>query len=281
MTALVSDPCDATGNTVYAGAADGGVWVSFNALSGNPVTWTPLTDQEPSVAVGAIALIPGSCPTFGGHAQSSEIVVGTGESNFAQDNMYGAGVLRSVNGGQIWKQDQTFTQGASQGPGASGPYIGGIAAQPNVAHPVLLAAVQGTDYAAGGTLHSGVWRSTDEGATWTRSQPGATSASGAPFNLLRTCCSIRAILRARQCTRRLAIRAVMRTLRPRARVRRATDCTFLRMPESLGTASRRSIRWRPRHHMDAFRWRHRRALRQGVQSCGCRSRTQRRVRTIY
>lgn len=182
VTALVSDPCDATGNTVYAGAADGGVWVSFNALSGNPVTWTPLTDQEPSVAVGAIALIPGSCPTFGGHAQSSEIVVGTGESNFAQDNMYGAGVLRSVNGGQIWKQDQTFTQGASQGPGASGPYIGGIAAQPNVAHPVLLAAVQGTDYAAGGTLHSGVWRSTDEGATWTRSQPGATSASGAPFN---------------------------------------------------------------------------------------------------
>ena len=92
VTALVSDPCDATGNTVYAGAADGGVWVSFNALSGNPVTWTPLTDQEPSVAVGAIALIPGSCPTFGGHAQSSEIVVGTGESNFAQDNMYGAGV---------------------------------------------------------------------------------------------------------------------------------------------------------------------------------------------
>ncbi len=182
VTALASDPCDATGNTIYTGAADGGMWVSFNALSGNPVTWTPLTDQEPSLAIGAIALIPGACPTFGGHAQSSEIVVGTGESNFAQDNLYGAGVLRSVNGGQTWSQDKTFTQSASQGPGASGPYIAAIAVQPNAAHPVLLAAVQGTDYAAGGTLHSGIWRSTDEGATWTRSQPGTASAGGAPFN---------------------------------------------------------------------------------------------------
>jgi hypothetical protein len=182
VTSLASDPCDATGNTIYAGAADGGVWVSFNALSGNPVTWTPLTDQEPSLAIGAIALIPGACPTFNGHAQSSEIVVGTGESNFAQDNLYGAGVLRSVNGGQSWSQDQTFTQAASQGPGASGPYMGAIAVQPNTANPVLLAAVQGTDYAAGGMLHSGIWRSLDWGATWTRSQPGAASAGGAPFN---------------------------------------------------------------------------------------------------
>ena len=36
VTALAPDPCDTTGNTVYAGGADGGVWVSFNAsLSGN------------------------------------------------------------------------------------------------------------------------------------------------------------------------------------------------------------------------------------------------------
>jgi hypothetical protein len=182
VTTVAADPCDQTGNTVYAGAADGGVWVSFNALSGNPVTWTPLTDTEPSLAVGAIALISTPCASFGGHAQSSEIVVGTGESNFAQDNLYGAGVLRSLNGGQTWTQDQTFTAAASQSPDASGPYIAAIAVQPNVAHPVLLAAVQGTDYAGGGSLHSGVWRSTDGGTTWTRTQPGAASANAAPFN---------------------------------------------------------------------------------------------------
>lgn len=182
VTAVAADPCDQTGNTVYAGAAGGGVWVSFNAVSGNPVSWTPLTDAQTSLAVGAIALVSTPCGNFGGHAQSSEIVVGTGESNFAQDNLYGAGVLRSVNGGQTWTQDQTFTPASSQGPGASGPYIAAIAVQPNVANPVLLAGVQGTDYAAHGSLHSGVWRSTDGGTTWARTQPGAASANAAPFN---------------------------------------------------------------------------------------------------
>ncbi len=120
--------------------------------------------------------------TLNGHKQSHEIIAGTGESNFAQDNVYGAGVLRSLDGGATWSQDQTFTQAASQGPGASGPYIGAIAVQPNQQNPVLLAAVQGTDYAAGGELHSGVWRSLDGGVTWARSQPRASSADGAPFN---------------------------------------------------------------------------------------------------
>jgi hypothetical protein len=182
VTAVASDPCDPTGNTVYVGGAGGGVWASFNALSGNPVTWTPLTDAEPSLAIGAIALNSHTCGNFKGHPQSAEIIAGTGESNFAQDNLYGAGVLRSLDGGQTWSQDQTFTQASSQGPGASGPYIGAVAVQPNVGHPVLLAAVQGTDYAAGGVLHSGVWRSTDGGASWVRSQPGASTTAGAPFN---------------------------------------------------------------------------------------------------
>jgi photosystem II stability/assembly factor-like uncharacterized protein len=46
---------------------------------------------------------------------------------------------------------------------------------------VVLAAVQGTDFAAGGALPSGVWRSTDGGSTWNRVQPGGV-AGGPPFN---------------------------------------------------------------------------------------------------
>jgi hypothetical protein len=181
VTALAVDPCDATGNTVYAGGADGGVWVSFNALSGNPVTWHPLTDSEPSLSTGAIALASKPCQVFNGHAQSSLILVGTGESNYAHDSLYGAGVLRSSDGGQTWKQDSTFTSSASQGPGASGPYIAALAVQPLQTNPVVLAAVQGTDFSAGGSLPSGVWRSTDGGNTWNRVQPGG-GASGPPFN---------------------------------------------------------------------------------------------------
>ena len=181
VTALAVDPCDATGNTVYAGGADGGVWVSFNALSGNPVTWQPLTDNEPSLSTGAIALVSKPCQTFNGHAQSNLILVGTGESNYAHDSLYGAGVLRSSDGGQTWTQDSTFTSSASLGPGASGPYIAALAVQPKQTNPVVLAAVQGTDFAGGGGLASGVWRSTDGGNTWGRVQPGG-SASGPPLN---------------------------------------------------------------------------------------------------
>ncbi len=182
VTALAVDPCDATGNTVYAGGADGGVWVSFNALSGAPVTWQPLTDEQASLATGALALVSGSCQMVGGHMQSSEILVGTGESNYALDNIYGAGVLRSTDGGQTWTQDATFAASASQGPGASGPYIAALAVQPHQANPVILAAVQGTDFAAGGALLSGVWRSTDGGDHWSRVQPAGGGATGAPFN---------------------------------------------------------------------------------------------------
>jgi hypothetical protein len=181
VTSLAVDPCDATGNTVYAGGADGGVWVSFNALSGNPVTWKPLTDNEPSLSIGALALAPKPCQVFNGHAQSNLILAGTGESNYALDNLYGAGVLRSFDGGQTWAQDSTFTKGASQGPGASGPYIAALAVQPHQTNPVVLAALQGTDFSAGGSLPSGVWRSTDGGNTWRRVQPGGV-ASGPPFN---------------------------------------------------------------------------------------------------
>jgi hypothetical protein len=181
VTALAVDPCDTTGNTVYAGGADGGVWVSFNALSGDPVAWHPLTDNQPSLSTGALALAPKPCQMFNGHAQSSLILVGTGESNYAHDSLYGAGVLRSSDGGQTWTQDSTFTRSASQGPGASGPYIAALAVQPHQSNPVVLAAVQGTEFSAGGALPSGVWRSADGGNSWNRVQPGG-GASSPPYN---------------------------------------------------------------------------------------------------
>src|ERR1700675_4386444 len=61
-TAVAIDRADTTGNTVYVGGAYGGVWKSTNAgtISPNPssVTWTALTDDQPTLAVGAIAIQP-------------------------------------------------------------------------------------------------------------------------------------------------------------------------------------------------------------------------------
>lgn len=77
-TSVVVDPADPSGNTVYVGGAYGGVWKSSNAGSFNAanVTWTPLTDQEATLAVGAIAIQPQ--PINPVPAQSV-ILVGTGE----------------------------------------------------------------------------------------------------------------------------------------------------------------------------------------------------------
>src|SRR5205823_8239014 len=60
VSAVIVDQNDTTGNTVYIGGASGGVWKSTNAASSNPnaVVWTPLADDQASLAVGAIAVQP-------------------------------------------------------------------------------------------------------------------------------------------------------------------------------------------------------------------------------
>jgi hypothetical protein len=104
-TAVVVDPADATGNTVYVGGAYGGVWRSQNAAAGSygnvsTVTWTPLTDNQATLAVGSIALQPGNINNT--THLSRLILVGTGEANDSGDSYYGLGILRSADEGQTW-----------------------------------------------------------------------------------------------------------------------------------------------------------------------------------
>jgi hypothetical protein len=89
INSIAVDP--STPSTVYLGGADGGLWKSLDS----GMTWTPMTDSEPSLAIGSIAIDPLNPQT---------IYIGTGELNFAQDNYYGAGILKSVNGGTSWSQ---------------------------------------------------------------------------------------------------------------------------------------------------------------------------------
>ena len=110
-TAVAIDTADASGNTVYVGGAYGGVWKSTNAvtISPNPlsVTWTAVTDDQPTLAVGAIAIQPQQANP---DATRSVILVGTGETNNSSDSYYGLGILRSDNAGNTWtliSQDNT------------------------------------------------------------------------------------------------------------------------------------------------------------------------------
>ena len=113
-TAVAIDPADATGNTVYVGAAYGGVWKSTNAGTASPnpagVKWTALTDNQPTLAVGTIAIQP---QLTSPNASKSVVLVGTGETNSSGDSYYGLGILRSADAGHSWtliSQDSTSTR---------------------------------------------------------------------------------------------------------------------------------------------------------------------------
>ena len=164
VTAIAVDPTNS--GIVYLGAAEGGVWKTTDGGA----TWTPLTDSQPSLAVGSIAIDPNSCSP----APCTTIYVGTGEANFSGDAYYGAGVLKSTNGGASWTQlgAANFTGPLSSRTG--GTRIGAIAVQPGNAN-VILAAVKFFD---GNNATSGVWQSLDAGATWHQPVAGAQGAAG-------------------------------------------------------------------------------------------------------
>jgi photosystem II stability/assembly factor-like uncharacterized protein len=163
VTALAIDPSNV--NTVYLGGAQGGLWKTTNG--GN--TWTPLTDTQASTAVGSVALDP---------SNSSIIYVGTGEENFSGDSYYGAGILKSTDGGASWTQICGPFCGPV-GPDSyygGGAHIGGLAVHPTNGQ-ILLAAVALLS-------QDGVYRSVDGGNHWTRVLSGnpANSVLFDPIN---------------------------------------------------------------------------------------------------
>jgi photosystem II stability/assembly factor-like uncharacterized protein len=82
ITAIAVHPTNP--DLIYVGAAQGGV---FRSLDGG-ATWTALTDNALSLAVGAIAIVP---------SNPSTILVGTGEGNGSADSFVGVGVYRIRN----------------------------------------------------------------------------------------------------------------------------------------------------------------------------------------
>lgn len=169
VTAVVVDPADSTGNTIYIGGAYGGLWRSQNAAAGSygnagAVTWTPLTDNQPTLATGAITLQPGNITG----AASNLILVGTGEANGSRDSYYGLGFLRSVNQGSTWTLITSADSGAHPFKGVSVSKIVFSTAQPNTVVAGVgfstLGEVEGDDDLS--TTPHGIYYSQDTGATW-------------------------------------------------------------------------------------------------------------------
>ena len=144
VTAIAIDPTNP--KVVYMGGAEGGVWKSTNGGT----SWKSMTDAEPSLAVGSITIDP---------LNHNTIFVGTGEENFSGDSYYGAGVLKSTDGGVTWTQSNSSST-FSDNP-CGGDWIGAIAVHPTN-DKIVLAAVEPCYYG-----YPGIYRSTDGGVTWT------------------------------------------------------------------------------------------------------------------
>ncbi|MDQ6699245.1 MAG: hypothetical protein M3Z36_03565, partial [Acidobacteriota bacterium] len=143
VTAIAVNPRDPS--IVYLGSAGGGVWKTADG----GLHWEALTDYESSLVVGAIAIDP---------SNENTIYIGTGETNACDDCYGGAGILKSTDGGVVWKQlSSPFVDALGRG-----ARIGSIAVSP-ADRNIVLAAV----YFVGASGVPGIYRSVNAGASWT------------------------------------------------------------------------------------------------------------------
>jgi photosystem II stability/assembly factor-like uncharacterized protein len=130
----------------YVGSASGGLWKSTDGGD----TWSPLTDDLPTLAIGAVCVLA---------ADPNVVLIGTGEgSGAASANLalgpFGAGIFKSTDAGATWQTTSlSYPLGAAHG-------FSAMEDEPTTG--VILAAA-----------NDGLYRSTDAGDTWTQVETNA------------------------------------------------------------------------------------------------------------
>ncbi len=139
------------------------------------IVFTPLTDtvapwaepSDASISIGALTVQPGG---------TGVILAGTGDPNDVLDSYYGAGILRSTDGGNTWSLIQQ-DDGRGRRPerrrttASSGEGFAGFAwstVNPQVVVAAVSQAYEGTLVDAGpaNSSYEGLYYSSDSGATW-------------------------------------------------------------------------------------------------------------------
>ena len=186
-TAVAIDPADPTGNTVYIGGAQGGVWKSTNAATSpaSNVNWTAVTDDQVTLSIGAIAIQPGNSDPA-----QSVVLAGTGEADNSADSYFGLGILRSADGGNTWALISAANSGtySFSGLGATRMAFSTASGQTSTVVAAMAATSEGvTAGALTANTYRGLYTSTDAGQTWTydalfSGASEATSATSVVYN---------------------------------------------------------------------------------------------------
>ncbi len=128
--------------TLFAAGVSGGIWKSDD----NGTTWRPTGDGLTNIAINALAIDP---------ARPDVMYAGTGEGYLREEirgtglPLRGAGIYMTTNGGRTWQQ-------LPQTAGPDFHWVNDLELGVGDSRRI---------YAA---TRSGVWRSTDNGATWAR-----------------------------------------------------------------------------------------------------------------
>jgi hypothetical protein len=181
ISSLALDPSDLYGNTLYVGTTGGGVWKSQNAATSSStiVSFIPLTDdlevtvngkqealsdvEDASISIGAVSVRP--------DGTGEVILAGTGDPNDARDSYYGAGILRSADGGTTWSLISSTSVTSYPVYYFDGEGFAGFAWSTVNTDLVVAAVSQAYDATLvnavwHGASYEGLYYSTDGGATW-------------------------------------------------------------------------------------------------------------------
>jgi photosystem II stability/assembly factor-like uncharacterized protein len=139
-------------NVQYLGSASGGLWKSIDGGD----SWRRLSDDLDSQAIGAVQVYNGATPA------SDEVWVGTGDQWEGCSDYFGTGIYHSTDAGL------TFVRRNGSGVNTLNlSTINAIARRPGQAQTLLVAG-RGLCVNGSVTSSSGIYRTTDNGANWTR-----------------------------------------------------------------------------------------------------------------
>lgn len=188
-TAVAIDPADPSGNTIYIGGAQSGVWKSTNAANNtaNDVIWTPVSDDQATLSIGAIAIQPGNSDPA-----KTLILAATGEANNSADSYFGLGILRSADAGTTWSLISSANGGALSFSGLGGTRMAFNSANGKTNTVVSAMATTSEGLIEGvvtANTARGLYTSLDAGQSWTYNvlvdpdgTTDATSATSVAYN---------------------------------------------------------------------------------------------------